>query len=71
MDIIERIAASYSSLQANCPERNKAFGIVYNNVEIGGVKLSDHPKGKAVTSRVLAKLGYVSTVSVDGDLDDL
>lgn len=73
--VIEAIAAQYDRLTVNCPERNRAFGIVINNTEVGGVQLSQHPAGKRVANQVLDYLGYAplerSKASVKGNLDDL
>ena len=73
--VIKAIAASYKALPINCPERHKAFGIVYNQTEVGGVPLNQHPAGKRVTGQVLEALGYSplepTMASINGDLDDL
>lgn len=74
--VITRIAAQYDRLATNCPDRKKAFGIVYNRTEVGGVLLSQHPAGKNVTAQVLEHLGYEpfafdnSPKTVTGNLDD-
>ena len=72
--VIKAIAKQYMSLPANCPERLKAYGVVYNNTEVGGVRLSDHPSGKRVAGLVLDELGYnqlTRNVAIDGDLNSL
>lgn len=73
--VIKAIAASYKTLPVNCPDRMKAYGIVYNNTEVGGVQLNQHPAGKRVAGQVLDMLGYAplerTTAAVAGDLDDL
>lgn len=69
--IIRTIAKDYQSLRTSCPERVKAFGVIYNNCSVGGVRLNQHPAGKRVTGQVLNELGYGSTVvDVKGNLDD-
>lgn len=72
--VIKAIAASYDRLPANCPDRVKAFGIVYNNTEVGGIPLNQHPAGKRVAAQVLDSLGYATlertTASIEGSLDD-
>lgn len=72
--VIKAIAAQYDRLSVNCPERSKAYGIVLNNTEVGGVQLASHPAGKRVAAQVLDYLGYAplerSNASVDGNLDD-
>jgi len=72
--VIKAIAASYKALPVNCPDRMKAYGIVYNNTEVGGVQLNQHPAGKRVAGQVLDALGYAklerSNASVEGSLDD-
>jgi hypothetical protein len=73
--VIKAIAANYSTLPVNCPDRMKAYGIVYNNTEVGGVQLNQHPAGKRVAGQVLDVLGYAplqrNKASIDGDLDNL
>jgi hypothetical protein len=73
--VIKAIAANYSTLFNSCPDRMKAYGIVYNNTEVGGVQLNQHPAGKRVAGQVLDVLGYAPlkrrNASIDGDLDDL
>jgi hypothetical protein len=44
--VIKAIAANYSTLPVNCPDRIKAFGIVLNNTVVGGVQLNQHSAGK-------------------------
>ncbi|AGM46848.1 hypothetical protein M610_gp030 [Alteromonas phage vB_AmaP_AD45-P1] len=56
--VIKAIAKTYKSLPTTCPDRIKAYGIVYNNTEVGGVLLNQHPAGKRVAGMVLDKLGY-------------
>lgn len=78
--VIKAIAKQYMSLPANCPERLKAYGVVYNNTEVGGVRLSSHPSGKRVAGLVLDELGYAPyvpkdqqdrTVYIDADINSL
>ena len=69
--VIDQIVAQYNRLPVNCPERKRAFGVIYNNTQVGGVLLCQHEAGKRVTNQVLARLGYTDKASVTGDLDDL
>lgn len=73
--VIESIANSFDRLSVNCPDRNKAFGIVYNNTEVGGIQLSQHAAGKRVANAVLDQLGYAplerTKATVKGNLDEL
>lgn len=68
--VIDSIVAQYKRLPVNCPDRNKAFGIIYNNTQVGGVLLSQHEAGKRVAGLVLARLGYSEVNAVKGSLDD-
>lgn len=70
--LIKNIATQYSNLHKAGVSRNTAFGVVYNNTTVGGIRLQDHASGKRVTGQVLTLLGY-STVAADieGDLDSL
>jgi hypothetical protein len=69
--LISNIAKQYSNLQSSGVSRNAAFGVVYNNTTVGGVRLNDHPNGKRVTGQVLQALGFEDVKSVEGDLDSL
>tara|TARA_R110000737_G_scaffold148023_3_gene177663 strand:+ start:504 stop:725 length:222 start_codon:yes stop_codon:yes gene_type:complete len=69
--LIKNIAKQYSNLHSAGVSRNTAFGVVYNNTTVGGVRLQDHASGKRVVGQVLTALGYKSEVSdVAGSLDD-
>ena len=72
--VIESIASTFDRLSVNCPDRNKAFGIVYNNTEVGGTQLTQHPAGKRVANAVLDHLGYApmerTKAVIKGNLDD-
>ena len=71
-NLISKIAANYSNLQQASVTRNVAFGVIFNNTTVGGIRLQDHASGKKVTGQVLAHLGYKSAnADVDGDLDSL
>lgn len=68
--LITNIANKYAHLKPESVERNKAFGVIYNNTTVSGVKLSEHEAGKRVAGQVLRQLGYVDTADVTGSLDD-
>lgn len=71
-NLIKNIATQYPNLQQASVTRNVAFGVVYNNTSVSGIKLCDHPSGKRVTGQVLSLLGYTSgSAEVEGDLDSL
>jgi hypothetical protein len=69
--LISNIAKQYSNLQSSGVSRNTAFGVVYNNTIVSGIRLNDHPNGKRVTGQVLQALGFEDVKSVEGDLDSL
>lgn len=68
--LITNIANKYAHLKPETVERNAAFGVIYNNTTVSGVKLSQHEAGKRVTGQVLRQLGYDDTNAVTGSLDD-
>lgn len=76
-DIIKAIAEQYPHLSAERQPRNKAFGVIINNTEVGGVLLAKHPAGKRVAEQVLQALGHKAYEGFDntpkrivGSLDD-
>lgn len=68
--LISSIAKQYSNLNESSVSRNTAFGVVYNNTTVSGIRLNDHPNGKRVTGQVLQALGFEDVKHVEGSLDD-
>lgn len=69
-NIIKQIANKYAHLKPATVSRNQAFGVIYNNTEVGGVLLSQHEAGKRVTSQVMRQLGFLDKAEIKGSLDD-
>jgi hypothetical protein len=71
-NLIKNIAAQYTNISPANVARNQAFGVVYNNTTVSGIRLCDHASGKRVTGQVLSLMGFQSDkADVEGDLDSL